>query len=225
MRKVYHPQSSSVGLAVAMAAGVALTATVFCILPFSHMVATPARQLEIRKTGAVDLPPPAEDLPPPPPQQEAEKPPEAAPELKLAEAPRQQISLSADLEVAVGSGGALQSMAASAFNAAAVGADVGKDLAVFDVADLDKQPELVAAVSPAYPNDMRRAKVEGSVVILFVLTEDGQVEDPRVERSSRSEFERPALDAVRKWKFRPGARGGESVRTYMRLPIAFRLSS
>ena len=95
----------------------------------------------------------------------------------------------------------------------------------FDVADLEKRPELLASVPPQYPSELRKARIEGAVTIVFVLDESGHVEDPRVENSSRSEFERPALDAVRRWKFKPGMKDGEPVRTYMRLPIRFRIST
>jgi protein TonB len=98
-------------------------------------------------------------------------------------------------------------------------------LDIFSMEDLEKKPELVAAVPPQYPPEMRKAKVEGVVTIVCVLDESGRVEDPRVEASSRPEFERPALDAVRRWKFRPGMREGEAVRTYMRLPIRFSINS
>jgi protein TonB len=121
----------------------------------------------------------------------------------------------------VGGGGALSSLSSEDFSNMGGGLT---DMA-FDMSELDKQPVLMASVSPRYPPEMRKNKIEGSVVILFLLNEAGQVEDPRVEKSSRPEFESPALDAVKKWKFKPGQRDGESVRTYMRLPMRFSMSS
>ena len=35
-------------------------------------------------------------------------------------------------------------------------------------------------------------------------------------------FERPALDAVRQWKFEPGLKGGQRVGCKMRVPIRFK---
>jgi len=78
------------------------SATRRCI---ASVLANPQRTLELRTARAVDLPPPVENEPLPPPP-EAEKPPAAPPEPLLADTP-QQIPLSADLEVAMGSGGAL----------------------------------------------------------------------------------------------------------------------
>jgi protein TonB len=96
---------------------------------------------------------------------------------------------------------------------------------LFDVADLEKRPEAVSQVAPTYPAELRKAKVEGSVTLIFVLDETGRVEDPRVENSSRAEFEKPALEAIRKWRFRPGEKDGQAVRTYIRVPMRFRVSS
>src|ERR1043165_2113821 len=100
MRKVYHSEKSTTGLAIAVFIAVGLAGILFCTIPFTHIIAKPTRSLELRKTSAADLPPPVEaEAPPPPP--DADKPPEAPPEPKLAEAP-QQIPLSADLDVAAG---------------------------------------------------------------------------------------------------------------------------
>jgi protein TonB len=96
---------------------------------------------------------------------------------------------------------------------------------VFSVEELDKKPEAVSRVDPTYPMALRKAKVEGIVTLVFVLTEDGRVEDARVETSSRSEFEKPALDAIRKWRFRPGMKEGQAVRAFVRQPLRFRVPS
>ena len=130
------------------------------------------------------------------------------------------MNLNIDLDVAVGSGGALASLASFA------NADQSsKMLDAVSLTELEKRPELMVSVAPQYPADMRKAKVEGTVTIVFILNEAGQVEEPNVQSSSRPEFEKPALDAVRKWKFKPGMKDGKPVRTYMKLPIRFRINS
>jgi len=215
MRKVYQNESKFAYLPVAVIFSVGFTALLFGFIPFAHRVANPQRTLELRKAGTLDLPPPAEDEPPPPPP-EAEKPPEAPPEPQLAEAP-QQIPLSADLEVAMGSGGALAGF--GEIRALTAVEAVKED--TFDVADLQKRPEPISQVSPTYPAELRKAKVGGVVTLVCVLDETGRVEDPRVENSSRPEFEKPALEAIRKWRYSPGQKDGQPVRTYLRVPIRF----
>lgn len=219
MRKVYEAKARSVDLGFAIAVSAAITAIIFCVLPFSHIVNKPSRTLELRKTSAADLPPPVEPLAPPPPP-EAEKPQEAPPEPQLADTP-QQIPLSADLDVAVGSGGALAGF--GEIRALTAAETVQQD--AFDVADLEKRPEAISQIPPLYPPELRKAKIEGQVTLVFVLSEGGRVEEPRVENSSRPEFEKPALEAIRKWRFRPGIKDGQPVRTYVRIPMRFRLGS
>lgn len=219
MRKVYQNESHFARLPVAIIFGVGFTAVLFGFIPFAHRVANPSRSLELRPAGVVELPPPVEEEAPPPPP-EVGKAPEAPPEPQLAEAP-QQIPISADLEVALGTGGALAGFGEirSLTAAEAVQEDT------FDVADLEKRPEAVSQVAPAYPADLRKAKVEGVVTLVFVLDETGRVEDPRVENSTRPEFEKPALDAIRKWRFSPGQKDGQPVRTHIRIPMRFRVST
>jgi len=219
MRKVYQNERHFARLPVAIIFGVGFTGVLFGFIPFAHRVANPQRALELRTASAVDLPPPVENEPPPPPP-EAEKPPEAAPEPQLVEA-QQQIPLSADLEVALGSGGALAGFGEIR---SLTSVEAVKDEA-FDVADLQKRPEPVSQVAPTYPPELRKAKVEGVVTLIFVLDEKGRVEDPRVENSSRSEFEKPALEAIRKWRFSPGQKDGQPVRTYIRVPMRFRVTA
>ena len=219
MRKVYQNESKIARRPVAVIFGVGFTGVLFGFIPFAHRIAKPERSLELRAASAVELPPPVEpEIAPPPP--ETEKPPEAAPEPQLAETP-QQIPLSADLEVALGAGGALAGFGEirSLTAAEAVPEDT------FDVADLEKRPEAVSQVAPTYPAELRKSKVEGVVTLVFVLDEAGRVEDPRVENSSRPEFEKPALDAIRKWRFSPGQKDGQAVRTYIRIPMRFRVST
>ena len=47
MRKVYQPKGSWAGLPAAVAIAASLTAVLFCIIPFSHMVNKPSRTIEI----------------------------------------------------------------------------------------------------------------------------------------------------------------------------------
>lgn len=219
MRKVYQNEKNSLALPMALAASLIATAAVFLIIPFSHLVNNPQRTLELRKTSVADLPPPVDESLIPPPI-EADKPPEAPPEPQLAETPN-QIPLTADLDIVVGAGGTLAGFGDERL--AAVTEVLPQE--AFDVSDLEKRPEAVSQTPPAYPAELRKAKIEGVVTLVFVLTEQGQVEAPRVETSTRAEFEKPALDAVRKWRFRPGMKDGQAVRTYVRIPIRFRVTS
>jgi len=217
MRKVYQNESSSTGWITAVAFSLGFTSLLFGLIPFAHRINKPEKTLELRKTSAVDLPPPTEDTPSP--QSEPERPPEATPEPQLAEV-AQNIPITADLEVAMGSGGAL-----AGFGEVHTTATAAAQEDTFNVADLEKRPEPVSQVAPTYPAELRKAKIEGVVTLVFVLDDKGRVEDPRIETASRPEFEKPALEAIRKWRFSPGLKDGQPVRTYIRVPMRFRVAS
>jgi periplasmic protein TonB len=119
-----------------------------------------------------------------------------------------------------GSGGAFSGLGEVA--KVATSSEVATD--VVDMSELEKKPEPVSQVAPAYPADLRKAKVEGVVTLLCLVSSQGRVEEVQVENSSRTEFEKPALEAIRKWRFRPGQKDGKEVATYLRCPIAFRIA-
>jgi protein TonB len=92
------------------------------------------------------------------------------------------------------------------------GANFGKGLSnLFNIGDLDQQPVARVRQAPSYPYDMRRAGINGSVVVEFIISTDGDVIQTQVVKSSHREFEMPALQAVQKWKFKPGKRRGQVV--------------
>lgn len=219
MRRVYTPPKKDSSLPVAAVCGLALALAVFLVLPFTQIASDSLkRRFQIAKIDTTTPPPPPEQKPPPPPPPE-EEPEEPKPELQD---PPQPMALSIpDLDVAVGTGGVLGG-ADHLLSNQMLGSD---QLAAFDLSDLDKQPTVISQVSPNYPRDLLRGKVEGSVVLVFIVDENGKVADPRVENSSRPEFEKPALEAVRRWRFQPGSKDGVAVKSFMRLPMAFRINS
>jgi protein TonB len=92
------------------------------------------------------------------------------------------------------------------------GANFGRGIGnLFNIGDLDQQPVARVRQTPTYPYDMRRAGINGSVVVEFIISTEGDVIQTQVIRSSHREFEMPALQAVQKWKFKPGRRRGQVV--------------
>jgi len=92
------------------------------------------------------------------------------------------------------------------------GANFGKGISnLFNVGDLDQQPVARVRQAPTYPYDMRRAGINGTVVVEFIINTEGDVIQTQIVRSSHREFEMPALQAVSKWKFKPGRKGGRVV--------------
>jgi TonB family protein len=94
----------------------------------------------------------------------------------------------------------------------------------FSLAEIDQKPRAIFQSTPLYPAEMRGKKLEGVVTVIFVVDSSGKVANPRVERSTHPAFEKPALDAVKQWKFEPGVKGGKRVGCKMRVPIRFQPS-
>jgi TonB family protein len=62
------------------------------------------------------------------------------------------------------------------------------------------------------------------VTVALVVGTDGRVEEAHVAKSNNPWFERPALDAVMKWKFSPGMKNGHAVKTRVQQEVRFNLS-
>jgi protein TonB len=94
----------------------------------------------------------------------------------------------------------------------------------FSMAEIDQKPRAIFQSSPPYPAELRSKKLEGVVTVIFVVDSTGKVANPSVQSSSNTAFDKPALDAVKKWKFEPAIKGGERVACKMRVPIRFKPS-
>jgi len=95
---------------------------------------------------------------------------------------------------------------------------------VYDIAKLDRQPQPRFQARPQYPFEMRRAGTTGEVVVDFIVDVNGDVQKAFAVRSSQREFEAAAVQAVSKWKFNAGQKGGRAVGTHLQVPIVFSLS-
>lgn len=102
----------------------------------------------------------------------------------------------------------------------------GKNLGtIFDISQLDQQPVPRLQSKPQYPYEMKRQGFDGHVVVVFICDADGNVRDPYAKSSDHREFESPAVQAVAKWKFKAGRRGGKSVNTRMSVEIVFSITN
>ena len=117
-----------------------------------------------------------------------------------------------------GGGGGFQSGRIGGKGGGGLGADMDQ---AFSMADLDQKPRAVYQPAPVYPAALRSRKIDGVVTVIFVVDSNGRVANAKVEKSSDPAFDKPALDAVRKWKFEPAMKEGRKVSAKMRAPIRF----
>jgi len=75
-----------------------------------------------------------------------------------------------------------------------------------------RPPEVMKRFRPDYPLDAFQARIQGSVDVMVTIDTDANVKEAHVYQSSGNEsLDRAALDAVRRYLFRPARRGDEIV--------------
>lgn len=86
-----------------------------------------------------------------------------------------------------------------------------------------KAPVAVTRVDPLYTEPARRARIQGFVVIQAVIDRQGNVTEARVLKPLPLGLDTAALEAVKRWKFRPGTLNGQPVPVYYNLTVNFQL--
>ncbi len=84
-------------------------------------------------------------------------------------------------------------------------------------------PQVISSVPPLYPKALRFLEIEGWVKCVIIIDEYGDVFHASVLESSHVDFEKPALKAVRKWKFKPATIDGIPVKVRRIQPVNFKL--
>ena len=75
-----------------------------------------------------------------------------------------------------------------------------------------------------YPAEAQKNKIEGRVIVTFVVNKKGRIIDPTVERSAHPLLDAEALRVIKRMpKWKPGRLNGEPVNVKYRLPITFKL--
>jgi len=87
------------------------------------------------------------------------------------------------------------------------------------------RPAMFAAGSaqPRYPESLRTAGVEGEVVIMVVIDQEGKAEPSTVKvlQSTNELFTTSVKNAIPNMKFTPATVGGHAVKQLLRLPFVF----
>jgi len=79
----------------------------------------------------------------------------------------------------------------------------------FGVSDGEYLP--IVKVAPVYPSRALSRGLEGFVIVEFTVTRQGTTRDPIVVESTSSLFERAAVEAALKFKYKPRVIDGEPV--------------
>lgn len=209
----------SMKVASLLYAGV-FTCAMFIAIPITQ-IATDGTRFENQITVSTYKAPP-----PPPPIERIEKIEEKKDreeDLKMKK-DFQKLSLATiDMALNVGSGGgAGANIYVSSF--AIDDSDLNFDFA-FEISELDKAPIALVQIAPMYPEALKRAGVGGKVMAEFIVTKNGRVAKAKINESTNFEFEKPVIEALRRWQFQPGVKDDINVNTRVRIPFYFNLDS
>lgn len=217
-RSKFKSIAGRLGKRVVTALGaLAMTLCFFMVLPLIQAITKePTADLALVQADTAELPPP-----PPPPEEEPEEEPEPEEPPPELEEDVQPLDLS-QLELALNPG-LSDGMMGGDFSVKLGGLTAGAEEAeaLFSLSDLDQQPRVVHQPGPVLDAKARKAAAGTTVYVLFIVDERGRVDSPRLQNTSDPSIERPVLNAVNKWKFEPGKRGGKAVKSRMRVPISF----
>ena len=198
----------------------AVTLGLYLMLPWLERLSAPPEPVAALRT--VDT----ARLPPPPAlrierdaRTEAPKPPQ--PELEEMRRRLAPMRASMNLSMAIGEVGGDFGVDFG-LSAEALGEQVQQ--LVFEIGELDEPPRPLARLDPIYPPQARMRKIEGNVVVEFVVGVDGMVTGVRVLTAQPGElFVSSAVRAIERWRFVPGTRRGEAVAARVRQRVEFKL--
>jgi len=162
-------------------------------------------------------PPPEQELKAPPPPRDLPNPPPTNPLAQKQSAPPKSPPLNPQMpqfEAAVSD----LKFGAMAFSG------VSAPQSEFDISQVDTMPQVVSQREPIYPYRAREKNLTGMVLVNFLVTREGRVEQASVVQSNPPEvFEEAALQAVSSWRFKPGMLDREPVATWISMPIKFEI--
>jgi TonB family protein len=84
-------------------------------------------------------------------------------------------------------------------------------------------PQVLFKVEPEYSEEARKAKFQGTVLLSIIVDEGGKPKDVRVVRALGLGLDEKAMEAVQKWRFRPGQKDGKPVAVAAMVEVNFRL--
>lgn len=99
------------------------------------------------------------------------------------------------------------------------------DTDVYEFSDVS--PVLIGGIGRfqsriVYPDDAQSARIQGRVIVRFVVERDGSTSTVQVVRSVYLSLDVASVQAIREARFEPGRNGnGQAVRTRQTLPVTF----
>jgi len=90
-------------------------------------------------------------------------------------------------------------------------------------ASYDKPPVLLSKRDADYPDEARKAKYQGTVLLSVEIDDSGSPVNVQVVRSLGLGLDERAIEAVKQWRFRPAMKNGQPVAIQITVEVNFRL--
>ena len=101
---------------------------------------------------------------------------------------------------------------------------VGGDDEILKVGGDVKEPVEIQRVQPTYPEEARKNRIQGRVVVQAVIDTKGNVQKAEAVESPDPMLTEAALGAVKQWTYKPATKKGKPVKVYLTVTVAFKLS-
>jgi TonB family protein len=94
---------------------------------------------------------------------------------------------------------------------------------IFTVGGDVSAPVITLKVAPQYAEEARQAKYQGTALVSLVVDANGNPQDIRIAKSLGLGLDERAIEAVQKWRFKPGMKAGKPVKVRIQVEVNFRL--
>ena len=106
--------------------------------------------------------------------------------------------------------------------------ELKKELAEFESGavkawDDVKPPRLMKSVQPVYPEEARKARTQGAVILNVRTDKKGNISDVMVLKSVDESLARAAIEAVKQWKYEPFIKDGKAKEVVFTVTVQFKL--
>jgi len=92
-----------------------------------------------------------------------------------------------------------------------------------DEASCITPPRQIHSPKPKYPKTERKARHEGTVALMLVVSTDGAPRDIAISQPLTPDFDHAAIDALKQWRFSPAMKDGKPVAVAIAIKIDFKL--
>jgi protein TonB len=165
--------------------------------------------------------------PQPPPPQEAPPPPNEPPPEQPAKPPPLVVGMTMSSTTSAGSFAA--PVGNTSYGRVDSTAKDPKEVKAYSapkytpIYQVDREPTVASEVKIPYPEEARRAGIEGTVTLSITIDPDGRVVAAKIVSGPGYGLNEAARDAIKRFRFKPAFKGGEAVSTEMKYSYTFLL--